>query len=496
MTSSHQLQTNDIDNESDADYAGSDVSLTEKVSIEEDESAAVAPDASEHNPIEEENDALHEEVMTKNSHSSALVEDVVSGDRNSEASILSRTEAEEKEQVMEKIMDIPKLEKMSLTDDPESIEFSTDDNLTKDYFVRAILYEMESGSGAKDVIYAVTTGETVTVAIEDDDYEEIPNVAFETDEDIIAENTKTEAETVVEVQMRQEGLQLLYPYPASDGVIIDMPVNVSNGAVDENSGQSFSGDKELYVAIDEAEFEFASEKVLVFSKEDSIGLSMSGVDEHLFEPAQVEDTTDADVDVTKSEAKMEASVSDVEVNIEDIEKESSSVHFDDNPTSVAVGEKAISVNSGEVVSNSEVSRAEPLPEVGSEEKDVIFDKEFLTRFMNKELGYEEAGKDDFKVRDASAETDVGSKNETTPNTVVEVVLSGVVDESDLDTERISEQSSVSSDVNAIKALIDEDTGDKQEEPEPPSGQKAEDTGLEMQNDFEGTMPGDEEGEQN
>ncbi|KAI9922178.1 hypothetical protein PsorP6_000540 [Peronosclerospora sorghi] len=42
-------------------------------------------------------------------------------------------------------------------------------------------------------------------------------------------------------------------------------------------------------------------------------------------------------------------------------------------------------------------------------------------------------------------------------------------------------------------------GERQEEPEPPSEQKAEDTGLEMQNDFEGTMhdmPDDEEGEQN
>ncbi|KAI9906517.1 hypothetical protein PsorP6_004114 [Peronosclerospora sorghi] len=160
-----------------------------------------------------------------------------------------------------------------------------------------------------------------------------------------------------------------------------------------------------------------------------------------------------------------------------------------------------------------------------------------------------------------AETDVGSKNETTPNTVVEVVLSGVFDEIDLDTEIISEQSSVSSDVNAIKALIDEDTrlkarammmtnwslwpslrnffktlgqkefsgrrgrnshgagegkkdvrdefedeeqllglqGDIQEEPEPPSEQKSEDSGLEMQDDFEGTMhdmTDDEEGEQN
>ncbi|KAI9915175.1 hypothetical protein PsorP6_008455 [Peronosclerospora sorghi] len=116
--------------------------------------------------------------------------------------------------------------------------------------------------------------------------------------------------------MRQEGLELLYPYPTSDGVIIDMPVMVLNGAVDENSGQSFSGDKELSVAIDEAESESASEEVLVFSKEDSIGLSMSGVDEHLFEPAQVEDRTDADVDVTNSEANMETAVSDVEVDME------------------------------------------------------------------------------------------------------------------------------------------------------------------------------------
>ncbi|KAI9920885.1 hypothetical protein PsorP6_001713 [Peronosclerospora sorghi] len=280
-------------------------SLTEKVNKEEDGSAAVAPYASEYNSVEEENDALHEEVMTKNSHSNALVEDVVSGDRTSEASILSRTEAEEKEQVMEKIMDIPQLEDISLTDDPESIEFSTDDNLTKGYFVRAIVYEIESVSGAKDFISAVTEteGETVAVAIEDvsfNDDEEIPNVAFETDEDIIAENIKTEAESVVEVEMRQEGLELLYPYPASDGVIIDMSVNVSNGAVDKNSGQSFSGDKELSVGIDEEESESASEEVLVFSKEDSIGLSMSGVDEHLFDPDQVEDTTDADVDVTNS----------------------------------------------------------------------------------------------------------------------------------------------------------------------------------------------------
>ncbi|KAI9910690.1 hypothetical protein PsorP6_010750 [Peronosclerospora sorghi] len=357
MTSSHKLQTTDIDNESAADYAGSDVLLTEKVNIEEDKSAAVAPYASEHNPVEEENDALHEEVMTKNSHSSALVEDVVSGDRTSEASILSRTEAEEKEKVMKKIMDIPKLEEMPLSDDPQSIEFSTDDNLTKGYFVRPIVYEIERHFAVTE-----TEGETVAVAIEDvsfNDDEEIPNVAFETDEDIIAENIKTEAESVVEVEMRQEGLELLYPYPASDGVIIEMPVNVLNGAVDENSGKSFSGDKELI-------FESAYEEVLVFSNEDSIGLSMSGVDEHLFDPAQVEDTTDADVDVKNSEAKMETAVSDVEVDMEDIEKESSSVHFDDNPTSVAVGEAEISVNSGEVVSNSEVSRAEPLPEVVSE----------------------------------------------------------------------------------------------------------------------------------
>ncbi|KAI9913638.1 hypothetical protein PsorP6_005054 [Peronosclerospora sorghi] len=221
MTSSHQLQTTDIYNESAADYAGSDVSLTEKVNIEEDESAAVAPYASENNPLEEENDALHEEVMTKNSHS---------------------------------------------------------------------IYEIESVSGANKVIFAVTEteGETVAVAIEDisfNDYEEIRNVAFETDEDIIAENIKTEAESVVEVEMLQEGLELLYPYPASDGVIIDMPVNVPNGAVDENSGQSFSGDKELSVAIDEAESESASGEVLVFSKEDSIGLSITGVDEHLLDPA-------------------------------------------------------------------------------------------------------------------------------------------------------------------------------------------------------------------
>ncbi|KAI9915077.1 hypothetical protein PsorP6_007706 [Peronosclerospora sorghi] len=145
MTSSHQLQTTDIYNESAADYAGYDVSLTEKVNIEEDESAAVAPDASEHNPVEEENDALHEEVMTKNSHS---------------------------------------------------------------------IYEIESVSGAKDVISAVTEteGETVDVAIEDvsfNDDEEIPNVAFETDEVIIAENIKTEAESIVEVEMRQEGLESL-----------------------------------------------------------------------------------------------------------------------------------------------------------------------------------------------------------------------------------------------------------------------------------------------
>ncbi|KAI9910517.1 hypothetical protein PsorP6_010636 [Peronosclerospora sorghi] len=108
MTTSHQLQITDIDNESTADYAGSDVSLTEKVNIEEDESAAVAPYASEHNPVEEENDALHEE----------------------------------------------------------------------------------------------TEGETVAVAIEDvsfNDDEKISNVAFDTDEDITAENIKTEAERVVEV---------------------------------------------------------------------------------------------------------------------------------------------------------------------------------------------------------------------------------------------------------------------------------------------------------
>ncbi|KAI9910008.1 hypothetical protein PsorP6_010436 [Peronosclerospora sorghi] len=40
---------------------------------------------------------------------------------------------------------------------------------------------------------------------------------------------------------------------------------------------------------------------------------------------------------------------------------------------------------------------------------------------------------------------------------------------------------------------------RQEEPEQPSEQKAEDTGLEMQDDFEGTMhdmPDDEEGKQN
>ncbi|KAI9922361.1 hypothetical protein PsorP6_001235 [Peronosclerospora sorghi] len=462
ITSSHQSQATDIDNQSAADYAGADVSLTEKENIEEDESAAVAPDASEHNPVEEENDALHEEAMTKNSHFSALVEDVISGDRTSEASILSGTEAVEKEQVMEKIMNIPELEEMSFTDEPESIELSTDENPTKGDSVRATVYELESVSGAKDVTSAVTEteGENVAVAIEDvsfNDDDEISNVAFEMDEDIIAENIKTEAESVVEVEMRQEGLDVLYPHPASGGVIIDMPANVSNGAVDENSGQSFSGDKELSAAIDEAESEAASEEVLVSSKVDSIGLSMGGVDEHLFEPAQVEDTTDADVDVTNSEAKMETAVSDVEVDMKDVEKESSSVHFDDNPISVDIDEAAISVNSGEVVSNSEVSRAEPLPEVGSEEKDVIFGKEFLTPFKNKELGYEEAGKDELKVRDASAETDVGSKNESTPNTVVEVVLSGVVDESDLDTERISKQSSVSSDVNAIKALIDEDT---------------------------------------
>ncbi|KAI9915072.1 hypothetical protein PsorP6_007709 [Peronosclerospora sorghi] len=39
----------------------------------------------------------------------------------------------------------------------------------------------------------------------------------------------------------------------------------------------------------------------------------------------------------------------------------------------------------------------------------------------------------------------------------------------------------------------------QEEPEPPSEQKSEDTGLEMQDDFESTMhdmPDDEEGEHN
>ncbi|KAI9905102.1 hypothetical protein PsorP6_019482 [Peronosclerospora sorghi] len=42
-------------------------------------------------------------------------------------------------------------------------------------------------------------------------------------------------------------------------------------------------------------------------------------------------------------------------------------------------------------------------------------------------------------------------------------------------------------------------GNRQEEPEQPSGQKAEDTGLEMKDDFEGTMhgmPDDEEGKQN
>ncbi|KAI9895880.1 hypothetical protein PsorP6_019019 [Peronosclerospora sorghi] len=42
-------------------------------------------------------------------------------------------------------------------------------------------------------------------------------------------------------------------------------------------------------------------------------------------------------------------------------------------------------------------------------------------------------------------------------------------------------------------------GERQEEPEPPSEQKAEDTGHEMQNDFEGTMhdmPDDGEGKQN
>ncbi|KAI9917786.1 hypothetical protein PsorP6_012712 [Peronosclerospora sorghi] len=179
MTSSHQLQTNDIDNESDADYAGSDVSLTEKVNKKEGESAAVAPYASEHNPVEEENDAF-----------------------------MKRIEAEEKEQVMKKIMDIPKLEEMSLTDDPESIEISADDNLTKGYFLRAIVYEIESVSDAKDVNSAVTEteGETVAVAIEDvsfNDDEEIPNVAYE---NIIAENIKAEAESVVEVEMRQEGL--------------------------------------------------------------------------------------------------------------------------------------------------------------------------------------------------------------------------------------------------------------------------------------------------
>ncbi|KAI9915176.1 hypothetical protein PsorP6_008454 [Peronosclerospora sorghi] len=179
MTSSHQLQTTDIYNESAADYDGSDVSLTEKVNIEEDESAAVAPDASEHNTVEEENDALHEEVMTKNSHSM-------------KQEFYLEQKRKKRSSLWKKNMDIPKLEEMSLTDDPESIGFSTDDNLTKGYFVRAILYEIESVSGAKDVISAVTETEeeTVAVAIEDvsfNDDEKIPNVAVETDENIIAE---------------------------------------------------------------------------------------------------------------------------------------------------------------------------------------------------------------------------------------------------------------------------------------------------------------------
>ncbi|KAI9919645.1 hypothetical protein PsorP6_017342 [Peronosclerospora sorghi] len=118
-----------------------------------------------------------------------------------------------------------------------TVEESVGNDVQKDYFMRSTAYELESSSGAKDVISIVTDteGDHVSVTIEDVSFnnnEEMSNVAFEMDEDIKADDIKT----VVKSGMRQEGLELVYPYPSSDGVIIDMPADVSNVAAKKNLG--------------------------------------------------------------------------------------------------------------------------------------------------------------------------------------------------------------------------------------------------------------------
>ncbi|KAI9920609.1 hypothetical protein PsorP6_001239 [Peronosclerospora sorghi] len=219
---------------------------------------------------------IHSEEQEYESYPSpALVKDVISNGCNREASISSAAEAE---QVIADSMDMLELEEMALT--------------TVD--------EFESLSGPTYVVSAIA--ENGAIAIEDacfNDNKEVSDVADEA-----VEGLKTEVESVVEVEMR---LDLSYSDPTTDGVILEMPANVSN-VVDNEADRLLSADGDVLAGIKDADFDAVSDKGFVDSQDDINGRSMSGLNEQFLELAQ--ESTEATVDRAGSE--VEADVKNVE----------------------------------------------------------------------------------------------------------------------------------------------------------------------------------------
>ncbi|CAH0491508.1 unnamed protein product [Peronospora farinosa] len=185
--------------------------------------------------------------------------------------------------------------------------------------------EAELAGGTNEEVSAFTEIEEADDAVENttlNDIEKVAEAAVEVNEEMSAEDVITVSEGVVEVEVRQDGIDLSYAKSEMDEALTAESAESSILSVDTESDLLFGGGEEPSAISDETEVledKDTSEDVVVDAAEEDIAPVMEGVDEDFAAPTS--SVIEADVEKTNLGSDIATASEVVEIEAENVGKE-------------------------------------------------------------------------------------------------------------------------------------------------------------------------------
>ncbi|CAI5723707.1 unnamed protein product [Peronospora destructor] len=182
--------------------------------------------------------------------------------------------------------------------------------------------EAEFASGTDDGVSALEEENVATEKASFDNIEAVAEAAMEVNEEMSAEDVIAVSEDVVEVEVRQDGLDLSYAESETDEALTAESAELSILSVDKESDPLFGGDVEPSALGEKKEVvnaQDASEDVFVGAAEEEFAPVMKGVNEDFATPTS--SAIDADVEVMNFGSDIATSSEVFEIEAENDERE-------------------------------------------------------------------------------------------------------------------------------------------------------------------------------